>query len=307
MTLGYDRKLYILAFDHRGSFEKMFGVSGRAPTSAETARISDAKSLIFEGFQRAIEEGAPKDAAGVLVDGQYGPQVARAAKDGGYLLAMPVEKSGQNEFDFEYGEQFGEKIEESNPDFSKVLVRYNPEGEAQLNQRQAARLKRLSDWLHEHDRKFLFELLVPAEPHQLEAVGGDEDRYDAEARPDLMMTTIEELLAAGIEPDIWKIEGIDDRGKCAAIAELVRSGGRDLVSCVVLGRGASDAKVDEWLRAAAGLPGYIGFAIGRSIFGAAIKALAAGDGADRAAGAESIAANYRRFIEVYSSAETTVH
>ena len=118
MALGYDTKLYILAFDHRGSFEKMFGVSGRAPTPEEVARISDAKSLIFEGFRRAVAEGVPKDAAGVLVDGQYGPQVARAARAEGYLLAMPVEKSGQNEFDFEYGEAFGEKLLVYDPTFS---------------------------------------------------------------------------------------------------------------------------------------------------------------------------------------------
>jgi myo-inositol catabolism protein IolC len=299
LALGYDKQLYILAFDHRGSFEKMFGVSGRAPTPEETAHITDAKTLIFEGFKQAVAAGAPRDAAGILVDGQYGPDVARAARAEGYLLAMPVEKSGQNEFDFEYGEHFGEKIEEYDPSFSKVLVRYNPAGDAEMNARQAARLKRLSDWLHERDRKFLFELLVPAEASQLEQVGGDADRYDTELRPDLMMAAIEELQSGGIEPDIWKIEGIEDREKCRSIAELVRRGGRDRVSCVVLGRGASDAKVDEWLRAGSGLTGYIGFAIGRSIFGEAVKALAAGNGFDRAAGAESISSKYRRFIDVY--------
>src|SRR3954469_11703075 len=151
--LGYDRKLYVLAFDHRGSFEKMVGDVGRVP---------GAKKLIWEGFKRAIEEGAPKDSAGVLVDGQYGPSVAREAKAGGYKLAMPVEKSGQNEFDFEYGDRFGEKIEEFDPDFSKVLVRYNPEGDHAMNERQTAKLRQLSEWLHERHRKFLFELLVPA-------------------------------------------------------------------------------------------------------------------------------------------------
>src|SRR6266508_6299102 len=111
MTLGYDKQLYILAFDHRGSFDKMFGISSRAATEKETQRISDAKSLIWEGFQKAVDDGAPREAAGVLVDGQYGPQVARAARESGYVFAMPVEKSGQNEFDFEYGEDFGAKID----------------------------------------------------------------------------------------------------------------------------------------------------------------------------------------------------
>jgi myo-inositol catabolism protein IolC len=291
--LGYDKKLYILAFDHRGSFEKMVG---------DPARVPDAKRLIWEGFQRAVEQGAPKESAGVLVDGQYGPDVAREAKAGGYVLAMPVEKSGQNEFDFEYGEQFGEKIEEFDPTFSKVLVRYNPEGDKEMNERQAAKLRQLSEWLHERRRKYLFELLVPAEPAQLERFEGDEDRYDTELRPELMMEAILQLQNAGVEPDIWKIEGIDDREACREIAQLVRREGRDRVSCVVLGRGASDQKVDEWLRAGAGLEGYIGFAIGRSIFGESVKAFAAGDGFDHDAAVGAIASNYRRFIDVYEGA-----
>jgi len=263
--------------------------------------ISDAKSLIWEGFQRAVEEGAPKDAAGVLVDAQYGPQVARAAREHGYVFAMPVEKSGQNEFDFEYGDDVGTRIEQYDPTFSKVLVRYNPAGDAEMNRRQSERLKRLSDWLHERDRKFLFELLVPAEAQHLEQVGGDEDRYDRELRPGLMMDAIEALQDFGVEPDIWKIEGVDDREDCRRIAELCRRDGRDGVSCVVLGRGASDEKVDEWLRAGAGVPGYIGFAIGRSIFGSSVKSLAAGEG-EREELAERIARNYLRFIDVYQSA-----
>jgi len=293
--LGYDERLYILAFDHRGSFEKMVG--------GDHDKVAGAKRLIWEGFQRAVEEGAPKQYAGILVDPQYGPEVAREAKAGGYRLAMPVEKSGQVELEFEYGDKFGEKIEEFDPDFSKVLVRYNPEGDAEMNKRQTVKLRQLSEWLHEHRRKFLFELLVPAEPAQLERVGGSEDRYDAELRPELMLEAILQLQNGGVEPDIWKIEGIDDREACREIAQLCRREGRDRVSCVVLGRGASDAKVDEWLRAAAGLEGYIGFAIGRSIFVDGVKAYAADPtGFDRGAAVASISANYRRFIEVYEGA-----
>jgi myo-inositol catabolism protein IolC len=292
--LGYDEKLYILAFDHRGSFEKMVG---------DVEHVPGAKTLIWEGFQRAVEQGAPKQFSGVLVDDKYGPDVAREAKAGGYKLAMPVEKSGQNEFDFEHGEQFGAEIEKWDTDFSKVLVRYNPEGDAEMNERQTVRLRQLSEWLHEHRRKFLFELLVPAEDAQLEKLGGSSDRYDAELRPQLMMETILQLQNGGVEPDIWKIEGIDDREACNEIAHLVRREGRDRVSCVVLGRGASDEKVDQWLRAGAGLDGYIGFAIGRSIFAESVKEYAADpQGFDRDAAVEKIARNYLRFIEVYEGA-----
>ena len=184
MSLGYNHKLYILAFDHRGSFIKRFGISGD-PTPEQLEQISDGKHLIFEGIEAALERGADPSATGALVDEQYGgpTQVPEQVKAKGIRLAMPVEKSGQNEFDFEYGEEFGAHIERFDPDFSKVLVRYNPDGDAEMNQRQTERLVRLSNWLHENDRKFLFELLVPAEEAQLASVDGDADRYDAELRP----------------------------------------------------------------------------------------------------------------------------
>ena len=301
MALGYDGKLYILAFDHRGSFQKkMFGIEG-APNEEQTRTISDAKRLIFEGFRKAVAEGAPKDGAGILVDEQFGADLVREAEKEGFIFAMPVEKSGQNEFDFEYGDDFGKHIEDFNPNFSKVLVRYNPEGDQGMNERQTARLKKLSDWLHANNRKFLFELLVPGEPAQLESVGGDEDRYDKEVRPALMVRVIKELQDAGVEPDIWKIEGIDAREDCERISEQVRSGGRDDVVCVVLGRGANDAAVEHWLKTGAGVPGYVGFAIGRTIWWDSLKGFLSGD-VEREEAADQIAKKYRHFIDVYGSA-----
>jgi myo-inositol catabolism protein IolC len=300
-TLGYDGKLYILAFDHRGSFQKkMFGISGE-PSAEETERITDAKRVIFEGFRQAIAEGAPKDAGGVLIDEQFGAEVARDAKREDIILAMPVEKSGQDEFDFQHAGDFGAHIEDFDPDFSKVLVRWNPEGDRDTNGRQGARLRRLGEWLHERGRKYLFELLVPAEPAQLESVDGDTNRYDRELRPRLMLEAIRQLREAGVDPDVWKIEGIDDHSWCERISELVRADGRDDVVCVVLGRGADDAAVESWLRQGAGVPGYVGFAIGRTIWWDALKGYLDG-GVDRDQAAKRISENYRRFIDVYESA-----
>jgi myo-inositol catabolism protein IolC len=299
MPLGYDKPLYILAFDHRGSFQKkFFGVEGE-PNEEETARISDAKKVIYEGAKRAVDEGVPRESAGVLVDEQFGADIARDAKSSGPLLAMPVEKSGQDEFDFQYGEEFGTHIEDFDSDFSKVLVRYNPEADQEMNALQAERLRRLGDWLHEQDRRFLFELLVPATPEQIQAAGGDEDRWDKQERPKLMKLAIEELQGLGVEPDIWKIEGIDRREDCEMISATARAGGRDGVACVVLGRGADDARVDHWLRMGSGVPGYIGFAIGRSIWWDPLKAFVDGN-LGREEAAKQIAANYRRFIDVYN-------
>ncbi|HKF80985.1 MAG TPA: DUF2090 domain-containing protein [Thermoleophilaceae bacterium] len=305
MALGYDGKLYILAFDHRGSFQKkMFGIEGD-PDAEQTEQISDAKHLIFEGLLKAAEGGAEPGVTGCLVDEQFGAPkgITRQAKERGLVLAMPVEKSGQDEFDFEYGEEFGDHIEKFDPDFAKVLVRYNPDGDADMNRRQAERLKRLTDWLHERDRKFLFELLVPAEEGQLEQVGGDSDRYDAELRPGLMRRTIEHLQASGVEPDVWKIEGIETQEDCERIATTCRRDGRDGVICVVLGRGADDAKVEHWLRQGAPVEGYAGFAIGRTIWWDALKAFLDGS-IEREAAAQQIADNYMRFVSVYKEAET---
>ena len=303
MALGYDGKLYILAFDHRGSFQKkMFGIEGD-PTDEQTQTITDAKRLVFEGMELAVERGVDAAATGVLVDEQFGGDVPRLAREHGLRLAMPVEKSGQEEFDFQYGSDFGAHIEQFDPHFSKVLVRYNPDGDAEMNERQLGRLKELADWLHEHDRLFLFELLVPAEEAQLEAVGGDTDRYDAELRPELMRRAIEDIQNFGIEVDIWKIEGVDAREDAEMLARQTRAGeGRENVVCVLLGRGASNDKVDHWLQQAAPVEGFIGFAIGRSIWWDALKDFLGGD-LEREAAAEQIADNYQRFIKVYDDAE----
>jgi myo-inositol catabolism protein IolC len=298
MSLGYSGKLYILAFDHRGSFQKkMFGIEGD-PTPEETDTISDAKKLIYEGMEIAVERGVDADATGVLVDEQFGSDIPKLAREHGLKLAQPVEKSGQPDFDFQYGEDFGQHILDNDPDFSKVLVRLNPDGDAEMNERQLGRLKELSDWLHENGRLFLFELLVPPTPEQIAAAGGDEQRWDSQERPKLMKVAIEELQHRGVEPDIWKIEGIDRREDCETISATTRRDGRDGVACVVLGRGADDAAVDHWLKMGSGVPGYIGFAIGRSIWWDPLKGFVDGN-QGREEAAKQIAANYRRFIDVY--------
>ena len=302
MTLGYDEKLYILAFDHRGSFQKkFFGIEGE-PDPEQTAIIADAKHLIFEGMLQAVAAGADPATAGVLVDEQFGSNVPQQARERGLKLAMPAERSGQSSFDFQYGEDFAAHIERFDPDFTKVLVRYNAEGDATINREQLAKLRRLSDWLKAHERKFLFELLVPAESHQLESVGGDLERYESELRPELMRRAMAEIQDGGIEVDVWKIEGVEKRSDCESLVDQARAGGRDGVVCVVLGRGADAAKVDHWLAQAAAVDGFVGFAIGRSIWWDPLKAYVDGK-IERLAGARKIAENYLRFVKVYEAAE----
>src|SRR5437667_3342611 len=265
MTIvGFDHPLYVLPFDHRGSFQtKMFGWKG-ALSPEQTAQIAVAKQVIYDGFRAAIAAGVPKDKAGILVDEQFGRAILRDAAAQGYVTACPAEKSGQEEFDFEYGEDFAQHIEAFRPTFCKVLVRYNPESDQALNRRQAARLKRLSDYLHGESRSlFLFELLVPPEKVQLDKLKGDKKAYDLELRPRLMVETIQKLQDAHVEPDVWKIEGLDRKEDCEKIVAAARQGGRDKVGCIILGRGENDQKVREWLTTAAAVRGFIGFAVGR--------------------------------------------
>lgn len=266
MTIGFDKDLYVLPFDHRATFKKeMFGWTGTI-TCEQTAQIAAFKQVIYDALQAAVAAGVSREKAGVLVDEQFGAEILRDATKKGYFTASTTEKSGQAEFDFEYGEDFAKHIEAFNPTFAKVLVRYNPEGEAALNERQVARLKLLSDYLHESGRRFMFELLVPAEPAQMDKVKGDKKAYDTKVRPGLMVQAIQQLQDAGVEPDVWKIEGLDRTEDCEKVVAAAQRGGRNKVGCIVLGRGEDEKKVREWLATAAPVPGFIGFAVGRTAF-----------------------------------------
>jgi myo-inositol catabolism protein IolC len=184
---------------------------------------------------------------------------------------MSIEKSGQEEFDFAYGEDFARHLEDFDPTFGKVLVRYNPEGDAGLNKRQEDRLRQLSEYLARTTRLFMFELLVPPQKEQLERIGG-QAAYDKDLRPKLMSEAIRSLQDAGVEPDVWKIEGLDLRQDCERIVEVARREGRTNVGCIVLGRGSDEQHVLRWLRTASDVPGFIGFAVGRTTWWNAMAA-----------------------------------
>jgi 5-dehydro-2-deoxygluconokinase len=301
MAAGYDRPLYVLPFDHRGSFQtKLFGWKGTL-TEQQTAEVAATKQVIYDGFKGALAAGVPQDKAGILVDEQFGAAILRDAKAHGYNTSCPAEKSGQDEFDFEYGEEFAKHIEQFDPSFCKVLVRYNPEGERDLNERQAARLKRLSDYLHRSNRLFMFELLVPPEPAQLARLAGDKRAYDLDLRPRLMVGAIQELQERGVEADVWKIEGLDRREDCEKVVAAAHRGGRDKVGCIVLGRGEDDRKVREWLSVAARVPGFIGFAVGRTTFWGPLVEWRAGKIPREAAVAE-VARRYREWVDIFERA-----
>src|ERR1700730_17950216 len=298
-TVGFDKPLYILPFDHRGSFQtKLFGWTGTL-TIHQTAQIAASKQVIYDGFRVALQAGVPEQKAGILVDEQFGAAILQNARMRGYTTACPAEKSGQEEFDFEYGDEFAKHIEAIQPTFCKVLVRYNPEGDRALNGRQAAKLRRLSEYLYgKSSCMFMFELLVQEKKTQIEHLKGDKKAYDLQLRPRLMAEAIEELQDAGVEPDVWKIEGLDRREDCEKIVAVARRGGRDKVGCIILGRGEDDQKVHEWLTTAAAVPGFIGFAVGRTSFWDPLVAWRA-QKITREEAVKDIVGRYRKFVETF--------
>ena len=304
MSLGYNRPLYLLPFDHRHSY--VTGMFDFKPplTADQSAAVTDSKQVIYEGFRQALGNGVPIRSAGILVDEQFGAGILHDATASGHVTAVATEKSGSEEFEFEYGAAFAEHIEAVAPTFAKVLVRYNPEDDVALNQRQTARLKQLSDYCRGAGRLFMFELLVPATKAQMDRVRADKNAYDLQIRPALMLQTIRTLQDAGVEPDVWKIEGLDRREDCERVVETARRDGRHEVSCIVLGRGADEKKVVSWLVTAASVPGFIGFAVGRTTFWDAVADYVANE-ATRQEAALRIAQRYREWAAIFEQARTS--
>jgi myo-inositol catabolism protein IolC len=301
-SLGYRLPLYLLPFDHRHSY--LSGMFGFTPplTADQHAAVVDSKRLIYEGFRQALGGDLPISKAGLLVDEEFGAGILHDARANGFITALSTEKSGSDEFELEYGEAFAEHIAAFDPTFAKALVRYNPEGDAALNQRQKARLRRLSESCRATDRRFMFELLVPATPAQMESVGGDQAAYDLEVRPSLMLRTIVELQDAGVEPDVWKIEGLDRREDCERVVATARRDGRVDVGCIVLGHGADEHKVVCWLTVAASVPGFIGFAVGRTTFWDAVADFV-GKRATRSEAVARIAQRYHEWAAIFAREE----
>ena len=293
------KRLYILPFDHRGSFVKMFGFSEANLTPEITSRLTNYKHIIYEGFLIAVEKlGVPKESAAILVDEQFGSKIQEDAQVAGITRLLTIEKSGQDEFDFEYGDQFGEHILKFKPDYAKVLVRYNPQNDQEVNKRQAARLKLLQDFCRQNRIGFLFELLAIPTPSQVADPKITKIYFETALQGKIMLESIKELHKYGIEPDVWKLEGLSDPYQMDAVAEETRTAGRKDVGVVVLGRGESESKVHEWLTVAAEIPGIIGLAVGRTVFKEPLVAYHNGK-IGRTAATNTIAANYKSFVDIF--------
>jgi len=302
--IGYDQLLFVQPFDHRSSFTKtFFGYKGQPaldPANEQFTRVAEVKTLVYRGLLKAIELGVPRDNVGVLVDAQFGSHILADAKARGIPSAVCVEKSGQDVFDFEYGPRWAHHLRFIAPDIVKVLVRFHPKDDACSNREQLTRLRLLSDYVHASDDHYLmFELLVPALTEEEKKAG---PAYDTEIRPANMVEAIRVIQNFGVEPDIWKIEGLDRRGDAETVVKQVRSTeARRRASCILLGRGSDKAQVHKWLKVAAPVPGFIGFAVGRTNFNEPLKQFLENRSAE-AASVEAIARNYKECVDIWLAA-----
>ncbi len=307
--IGYAKPLFVQPFDHRGSFTKgFFGIIGEPaiePRREEFLQVSRAKLVVYRGLLRAIELGVPRDHLGILIDTQFGGPIIADAKAKGIPVAVCVERTGKDVFDFEYGARWLDHVRFIEPDMVKVLVRYHPQGDPAANAEQLTRLKLLSDAIHAtDDLVFMFELLVGATTPEEKEAGA---AFDTELRPRAMVEAIRAIQDFGVEPDIWKIEGLDRRADAEAVCAQARSGRsaegkrRDNVGCILLGRGSNQEQVYKWLGVAAPVPGFIGFAVGRTNFSAPLKSFIA-DPAQEAAAIEAIAQNFKGCVDTWQAA-----
>ena len=298
MRFGYNQPLYLLPFDHRLSYVNGMFHLDPPLTADQREAVADSKEVIYDGFRQALGHDVPAASAGVLVDEEFGAAILRDASRHGYATVLPTERSGSDEFEFEYGAEFASHIAAFKPTFAKALVRYNPEGDAALNQRQTARLKQLSDYCRAVGQRFMFELLVPPTTAQRNRVDAFEKTYDLLMRPALVLQAIRTLQDAGVEPDVWKVEGLDRRQDCEHVVATARRGGRSEVGCIVLGRNAERDRVLHWLETAASVPGFIGFAIGRTTFWDAVAGYVAKQ-VTRQEAVWLIARRYREWVTTF--------
>jgi myo-inositol catabolism protein IolC len=225
----------------------------------------------------------------VLVDEQYGQGVIDQVVTGGtsVVLAAPVEASGRDWFTLEWGDQWLEHVERIRPDYAKVLVRDNPDFNAARRERQFGELAPVSAELAKSGVPLLCELLVPATGAQMDQAGDDCGAYDRDIRPGLVVKVIADNQAHGVEPALWKVEGLETVESAQQVAGQATAGGR-LADLIVLGRDAPAGRLGHWLEVASQVPAFAGFAIGRSIWEDVVREYEASDyGATGAGNARS--------------------
>ena len=256
-------KLLILPFDHRGSLAKDLLNAGENLTRRQKQQMKNFKNIIYQGFVKTVKQYADRSGFGVLVDEEFGRDILKKADRFGVVVMMPVEASGRPGLQFDYGDKFGEQIKRVNPDYVKVLIRYNPLN-CGVNRGQLKKLQQLNDFCQANNYRLVLELLVPPAGDDLN-ISGSEENYDKKLRLLRTQQAIKEI-SRKVQVDVWKLEWFSRAGW----REIAKTIGPD-ARIIMLGRGGNKQQVKKWLADALTCKQVIGLAIGRTIFLAVLK------------------------------------
>ena len=290
--------LYILAFDHRQVLRDLY-------PGATDADLESAKVAVLESLDAIPPTLAVKESLGFLVDEEYGGHAASLASERGVYLAMPIEASRTPILRLEYPADYQARFARFDPQAVKALVFHNPSDAPARKKEQLDLLRSIGTFAQESGRDYLLEVLITPTEEQLAAGGGNVAGFRANIFPGLLIESMAEMQEYGIEPDIWKVEGLDTVEDTAAVGAQATAGGREDVRCIVLGSGESQAKVNAWLANAAAVPAFSGFAIGRTVWHTPLGDMLAGRVARHAA-IETMARSFAGLISAFGRDKSRV-
>jgi len=271
--------LAVLAFDHRVQLEDLAGDSADAPR-----RIARFKQLVAQAAQLGAEG---IDCAGIIVDDRYGEDVLPAMTGGAWWVARPVELPGSRPLQFEAGAQLAFALRHwPSEHVAKCLVSHHPDDDAELREAQMAQLATLQQACIATDREFLIEVIPPRE---------------MATAADTLARALEQIYAAGVKPDWWKLPPPDSDAAWRAIDAVVEHHDRHCRGVLLLGLAAGEDTLFASFQVAAPHALCKGFAVGRSIFAESAAAWFQGAASDDEVIAD-VAARYARLIALWQRA-----
>ena len=275
--------LAVLACDHRAQLEAVADEHG-----ASRERIGAFKALVAEGARRGA---GSRPGAGMILDGRYGERVLPTFAGSGWWIARPVEVAGSRPLAFEPGDNVALALRAWPRDHvAKCLVWYHPEDDASLRDAQLGRLSALAEACAATSHELLVEVLPPR---------------IAATDADTTARSLAQMYAAGIHPDWWKLPPLTDAAAWTRVSAVIQRHDPHCRGVLVLGLDADEAALDASFSVAARFPVCKGFAVGRSIFGAAAQAWFSGRASDDEA-IEDVATRYARLIALWERARQHV-
>ena len=290
--------MYMLAFDHRQVLRDLY-------PAASTDDLHGAKLAVLDSLELLAGSVSDKKSLAFLVDEEYGAAAAKSARERGFYVAMPIEASRTKILQLQYPDDYRERFERLDPQCVKALAFHNPADDTERKNVQLSLLRQINDFARDQGRDFLLEVLIMPTPEQLEQSGGDTSGFRDALFPELMVESISEMQDAGIEPDVWKIEGLETVEGTTSVGAQATSGGRDAVRCIVLGSGETQEKVTGWLANASVVPTFSGLAVGRTVWREPIADMLAGR-VTREVALRAMAHSFAALIDAFGRESATV-